>query len=112
MNRHSASFMMTFASVFGCPVLADEGDVARDAELFPIRCGACHTISEIPEEKIGPSLDPDQGIERPDIRDRLFVEHDAVRFHEDGRLHSRRHGGLLLARLTGRNDRRSGVSSR
>jgi hypothetical protein len=40
--------------------------------------------------------DPDQGIERSNIRDRLLVEHDAVRFHEDGGLHFRGHGVLLL----------------
>src|SRR6185437_698537 len=37
--------------------------------------------------------DADQRIERPDLGNRLLVEHDAVRFDEDRGFHLLRHGG-------------------
>jgi cytochrome c len=37
------------------PLLAD-GNAARGAELFPIRCIECHSVTDMTEKKIGPSL--------------------------------------------------------
>ena len=35
---------------------AEDGDAARGAELFPIRCGECHALAPTEEKKLGPSL--------------------------------------------------------
>ena len=36
--------------------LAEEGDAARGAELFALRCSECHAIGETPGKKAGPNL--------------------------------------------------------
>jgi cytochrome c len=38
------------------PLLADDGNAERGAEVFPIRCIECHAVTETTERKIGPSL--------------------------------------------------------
>jgi cytochrome c len=45
---------VVFAALAG-PLLAD-GNSARGAELFTIRCIDCHSVADTTEKKIGPSL--------------------------------------------------------
>ena len=56
MNWLSICGALAIASAPAFPVLAQDGDAARGAELFPIRCIECHAISETTDKKIGPSL--------------------------------------------------------
>lgn len=53
LNIHGAIFL---AAALTSPVLAEDGDAERGAELFPIRCIDCHAISETADKKIGPTL--------------------------------------------------------
>jgi cytochrome c len=53
LKFHGAIFV---AAALTSPVLADDGDAERGAELFLIRCIDCHAIADTREKKIGPSL--------------------------------------------------------
>ena len=48
--------MIFTALALATPVLAEVGNPVRGAELFPIRCIECHSITDAAEKKIGPSL--------------------------------------------------------
>jgi cytochrome c len=56
MNRLTIGCAFAAACALAMPVAAQEGDPVRGSELFPIRCGECHAITETTETKIGPSL--------------------------------------------------------
>lgn len=56
MNQLRIHGAIIVAAALASPVLADEGDAVRGAELFPIRCIECHAISETADKKIGPTL--------------------------------------------------------
>lgn len=55
--KQSAFFgALAIALELTSPVQASDGDPARGAELFPIRCIECHAIGETTERKAGPNL--------------------------------------------------------
>ena len=56
MNRPAVYGALTVAAALTSPVLANDGDAVRGAELFPIRCIECHAIGETTDKKIGPNL--------------------------------------------------------
>jgi cytochrome c len=56
MNRPALYGALAIAAVLTSPVLANDGDAVRGAELFPIRCIECHAIGETTDKKIGPNL--------------------------------------------------------
>jgi cytochrome c len=56
MNRLTTGCLLAAACALASPASAQDGDPVRGSELFPIRCGECHAITETTEEKIGPSL--------------------------------------------------------
>jgi cytochrome c len=55
MKRLSLWTTTAVVAALAGPVLAD-GNAARGAELFPIRCIECHSVTDTTEKKIGPSL--------------------------------------------------------
>ncbi len=44
------------AAVMSGPLQANEGNAAKGAELFPVRCLDCHAITDPTTKKMGPSL--------------------------------------------------------
>lgn len=56
MIRPAISSSLAILSALTCQAMADDGDSARGAELFPIRCIECHAIAETSDKKVGPSL--------------------------------------------------------
>ncbi len=56
MNRSAICGALVIVAALTSPVLADVGDAARGAELFPIRCLDCHAIGDTTDKKIGPTL--------------------------------------------------------
>ena len=56
MKRLSPGISIILFAAMAGPLLADEGNAERGAELFPIRCIDCHAIGDTTEKKIGPNL--------------------------------------------------------
>lgn len=56
MNRPTICGALVAAAALASPVLANEGNAVKGAELFPIRCIDCHAIGETIGKKIGPNL--------------------------------------------------------
>jgi cytochrome c len=56
MNWLAIYGALGIAAALTSPVLANDGDAVRGAELFPIRCIECHAIGETTDKKIGPNL--------------------------------------------------------
>ena len=56
MNWPAICRPLAIAGLLTTPVLAEEADAARGAELFVTRCGDCHVIGESADSKIGPNL--------------------------------------------------------
>jgi cytochrome c len=55
MKCYSFFNWAVLAAALASPAQA-EGNATRGAELFPIRCVECHSVTNMTEKKIGPSL--------------------------------------------------------
>lgn len=56
MNWTICAQVILTAVALAPPVLAQDADPGRGAELFPIRCIECHAITDAADNKVGPSL--------------------------------------------------------